>query len=117
MGYKTTSTKISSAKTTRSRQTTTYQNPSAAGVVVTGKAVTAETSIFLDIAAPGSARSVTPVTGGGGATITSITYLDADNLPTNANAVSTTGGNILIVGTGFSTNSRVFVNNVQVTNT
>jgi hypothetical protein len=115
MAYTTTTTSITSATSSRSKQATTYQYPSGNGVVITGSGVNSNTTAYLDVTTPGSARSTSQVSGGG-YTITGITYLDSNNVVTNANAVSTTGGNIKISGTGFTSPSRVYVNNSLVTN-
>jgi hypothetical protein len=115
MAYTTTTTSLTSATSSRSKKTTTYQYPSGNGVVITGSGVNSNTTVYLDVTTPGSARSTSQVSGGG-YTITGITYLDSNNVVTNANAVSTTGGNIKISGTGFTSPSRVYVNNSLVTN-
>jgi hypothetical protein len=119
MGYKTTLTRISSAKSTKSRQTTSYQYPSGNGVVLAGSTINSQTTAYLDITVPGQARAFTAVSGGAGTTtiISNLQYLDTNNIVTNAIAVSTTGGNILINGNGFANTSRVYVNNQLVTNT
>jgi hypothetical protein len=119
MGYKTTLTRISSAKSTKSRQTTSYQYPSGNGVVLAGSTINSQTTAYLDITVPGQARAFTAVSGGAGTTtiISNLQYLNANNIVTNAIAVSTTGGNILINGNGFANTSRVYVNNQLVTNT
>lgn len=118
MGYKTITTKIASARSTKSKQTTSYQYPTGNGVVLTGSSINSQTSAYLDVTAPGAARSFTAVSGGGTSTVISnIQYLDANNVVANAIAASTTGGNILINGNGFANTNRVYVNNQLVTNT
>ena len=115
MAYTTTTTSITSATSSRSKQATVYQYPSGNGVVITGASVNSNTTAYLGVTTPGAAQTYTAVSGG--ATITQIVYLDADNVPSNANAVSTTGGNIKIVGTGFASGAQVYINNTLVTNT
>jgi len=118
MGYKTITTKIASARSTKSKQTTSYQYPTGNGVVLTGSSINSQTSAYLDVTTPGAARSFTAVSGGGTSTVISnIQYLDANNVVANAIAASTTGGNILINGNGFADTNRVYVNNQLVTNT
>ncbi len=119
MGYKTITTKIASARSTKSKQTTSYQYPTGNGVVLTGSSINSQTSAYLDVTTPGAARSFTAVSGGGGTStvISNIQYLDANNVVANTIAASTTGGNILINGNGFADTNRVYVNNQLVTNT
>ena len=79
MGYKTITTKIASARSTKSKQTTSYQYPTGNGVVLTGSSINSQTSAYLDVTTPGAARTFTAVSGGAGTStvISNIQYLDA----------------------------------------
>ena len=116
MAYSTSTTKITSATSAKSKQATAYQYPSGNGVVITGSSVSSQTTAYLGVVTPGSPASYTQASGGSGFTITGITYLDSNNVVTNANAVSTSGGNVLISGTGFTSPCFVYINNSLVTN-
>lgn len=117
MGSKATSTRRSTATSTRSNQTTTIFTGS--GYSVSGAVVSPSTSISLGVVTPGSTSSSSSVSvAGGGPTITSIQYLDANNVVMSDDiAVSTAGGNILINGSGFVSNSIVYLNNSAISNT
>jgi len=112
MGYSTSKTKTSIISSVKSKQTATYQYPNGDGVVVTGD-VSTQTNTFLDVLNPGSPRTFTSVSGG--STISSIVYLDANNQTTNSVAISTLGGNVLINGTNFTSNTKVYIDDTLVT--
>lgn len=116
MGYSTSTTKTTSTTSAKSKQAVTYQYPDGDGVVLTGSAITQSTTTYIDVVTPGGTRTFSAVTGGGvtGATITSLNYLDANNLQTNASAVSTGGGNVLVNGTGFTSNTRIYIDDQLV---
>ena len=112
MGYSTSKTKTSIISSVKSKQTATYQYPNGDGVVVTGD-VSTQTNTFLDVLNPGSPRTFTSVSGG--SKISSIVYLDANNQTTNSVAISTLGGNVLINGTNFTSNTKVYIDDTLVT--
>lgn len=116
MGFKAISTSRSSATSAVSKQAVTV-NTGTGNLSVAGASITANTSVSLAVTTPGQSSANSAVAASGGPTITSFVYLDANNNPTSANAVSTSGGNIRITGTGFAANASVYINNSLVTNT
>ena len=59
MAYTTSTTKITSATSAKSKQATTLQYPSGNGVVITGSTVTSQTTAYLGVVTPGAAASYT----------------------------------------------------------
>lgn len=116
MGFKSISTRVSTATSAVSTQAVMI-NTGTGNLNISGSKINANTSITLGVITPGQTSSSSSVTAAGGPTITGITYLDVNNNPTSANAVSTSGGNIQITGTGFVSGSSVYINNSLVSNT
>jgi Concanavalin A-like lectin/glucanases superfamily len=115
MGFKTSSTRFTQAKSAQSSDTVAYNNATG-GTSVAGSGVTATTVINTVVTTPGAPATSTTIASG--PTIANIQYLDANNAVISGDiAVSTTGGNILITGSGFVANSSVYLNNYLVSNT
>ena len=116
MGFKSVSTRRTTATSAVSNQAVVI-NTGTGNLSVGGSKITPTTSITLGVTTPGQSSANSSVAAQGGPVISTITYLDANNNPTSANAVSTSGGNIRISGTGFVTGSSVYINNSLVSNT
>lgn len=116
MGFKSVSTRRTTATSAVSNQAVVV-NTGTGSLSVAGSKITDATSITLGVVTPGQSSANSSVAAQGGPVISTITYLDANNNPTTANAVSTSGGNIKISGTGFVTGSSVYINNSLVSNT
>lgn len=116
MGFKAISTRRTSATSAVSNQAVVV-NTGTGNLSVSGSKITANTSISLEVITPGQSTANSSVSVSGGPSITSFVYLDANNNPTSANAVSTSGGNIKITGSGFVSGSSVYINNTLVSNT
>ncbi len=116
MGFKAVSTRRTTATSAVSNQAVVI-NTGTGNLSVGGSKIQANTSITLGVTTPGQSSANSSVAVSGGPVISTVTYLDANNNPTSANAVSTSGGNIRISGTGFVTGSSVYINNTLVSNT
>lgn len=115
-GISSTSTRRAAASTAVAGQATVIN--SGTGFTVTGTVVTGNTTINLGVVTPGQTSAASQVTASGGPTIANIQYLDANNNVVSGQiAVNTVGGNILINGSSFVANSRVYINNTLATNT
>lgn len=116
MGFKSTSTRRTSAASAVSSQSVVVNTPS--GFAAVGATIKSNTSISLGVTTAGQTSAATTTTVSAGPVIGNVQYLDANNTPYSDDvAVSTAGGNILINGTGFVTGSNVYVNNSLVSNT
>ena len=114
MGYKTTSSRTLAAA---SAVASSYVpiNTGGGTITVTGAGVKANTTISTAIITPGQVLTTNVISA---PVIGNIQYLDSNNSVIVGDiAVSTTGGNILINGSGFVANSRVFLNGSLVANT
>lgn len=116
MGFKSISTRRTSATSAVSNQAVVI-NTGTGNLSVGGSKINDSTSITLGVTTPGQSSANSSVAAQGGPVISSVIYLDANNNPTSANAVGTSGGNIRITGTGFVTGSSVYINNTLVSNT
>lgn len=116
MGFKAISTRRTSATSAVSNQAVVI-NTGTGNLSVGGAIIQSNTTITLGVTTPGQSSANSAVAAAGGPTITSFVYLDANNNPTSANAVSTSGGNIKITGSGFASGSSVYINNALVSNT
>jgi hypothetical protein len=120
MGFKTTSTRFTQARSAQSSDFVAYNNAATGNASITGTSLSANSVITTVTVTPGANASsgTTTTSGGASITIASVQYLDANNAVISGDiAVSTLGGNILINGTGFVANSTVYVNNSLVANT
>lgn len=116
MGFRSTSTRRTSAASAVSSQSVVVNTST--GLAAVGATIKSNTSISLGVTTVGQTSAATTTTVSAGPTIGNIQYLDANNQPYSDDiAVSTTGGNILINGSGFTANSSVYVNNTLVSNT
>ena len=115
MGFKSTSTRRTSAASAVSSQAVVVNTGT--GFTAVGSTVRANTAISLGVTTDGQTSASTVTTVSAGPVISNVAYLDANNTVTSANAVSTSGGNIRITGTGFVANSAVYINNTLATNT
>lgn len=115
MGYRSSSTRRTSAASAVSSQAVVVNTGT--GFSAVGSTVRANTSISLGVTTVGQTSAATVTTVSAGPVISNVAYLDANNSVTSANAVSTSGGNIRITGTGFVTNSAIYINNTLATNT
>lgn len=115
MSVKSFSIRRTGTETVRSGQAKSYVNNSANGYILTGGAISSSTSTFLDIPVPGQAQTVSSIAIG--PIINSLTYLDQNNLPSSAVAVSSAGSNLRINGSGFSATDTVYINNQPVSKT
>jgi len=113
MGFKALSTTRSGAASIVSKQSVIVNTVD--GFAVSGATISGNTSINIEVTTPGQGTTVTPVSGGG-LTLTSINYLNANGTISTANAVSTLGGNIKINGTGFSDPMTVLIGSTQLSN-
>lgn len=124
MGYRTSSTRRSTAASAVSSQAVIVNTGNASPVgsspsfSAVGSTIAANTSISLGVTAVGQTSAATITTVSAGPAISTIQYLDSNNAVIVGDiAVSTLGGNILINGTGFVANSSIYVNNALVSNT
>lgn len=111
MGFKALSTTRSGATSAVSKQATIVNTSS--GLAVGGATVTSSTSISKDVVTPGQGSNVTPASG---LSLTSVSYLNANGTISSANAVSTSGGNIKINGSGFTSPMTVIVGSTTIAN-
>ena len=125
MGFKTASTRRTTAASAVSSQAVVINSGNAApagttpSFSVAGSTIQANSVISLNVVVVGQNSASSTTTISSGPNIANIQYLDTNNnIVSGQTAVSTTaGGNILITGTGFIANSNVYVNNSLVTNT
>jgi hypothetical protein len=115
MGFRSTSTRRTSAASAVSSQSVVVNTST--GFAAVGATIKSNTAISLGVTTSGQTSAATVTTVSAGPVISNIAYLDANNSVTSANAVSTSGGNIRITGTGFVANSAVYINNTLATNT
>lgn len=107
MANRSASTRRAGAATSRSGQAVTVfsgNNFSVAGAVIT-----ASTTINLDVVTPGqsSANSIVTPTGGGGATLTSVTKTDSSYSPTSGNIGP--ADYFTVAGTGFDSTGNIYI--------
>lgn len=84
---------------------------------VTGATISSTSSITLGVVTPGQTSSNSTVTVAGGPIISNVQVTYANFVPIDDNAVSTSGGYILITGSNFSnTNLAVYVGGTRTVN-
>jgi hypothetical protein len=116
MGYKSASTRRTSAASAVSSQAVVVNTGT--GFSAVGSTIAANTSISLGVTTVGQTSAATTTTIASGPVIGNIQYLDTNNaVVVGEVAVSTAGGNILINGTGFVANSSIYINNTLASNT
>lgn len=116
MGFKSTSTRRTSAASAVSSQSVMVNTST--GFSAVGATIKSNTSISLGVTTVGQTSAASVTTVSAGPVIGNVQYLDANNAVLSDDiAVSTAGGNVLINGSGFAANSNVYVNNTLVSNT
>lgn len=114
MGFKTTSTRFTQAKSAQSSDLVAYNNATSGGPSITGTSLTANSVITTVTVTPGAnASSTTATTSGGGVLISNIVYTNSAYATLSANAAATTYGAFRILGTGFVSGANVFLSNTS----
>ena len=114
MGFKTTSTRFTQAKSAQSSDLVAYNNATSGGPSISGTSLTANSVITTVTVTPGAnASSTTTTASGGGVLISNIVYTNSAYATLSANAAATTYGSFRILGTGFVAGANVFLSNTS----
>ena len=116
MGYKTSGNRRVEASSAVSSTVLIYNNPDGTGVAISGTGLSDSTQYKKIAVIPGqtAAASTTLL---GGAIITGIFITDNAYTNLDDTAISTGGGYIKLIGTGFMTGCTVYVNGIAATTT
>ena len=109
MGFKTTSTRFTQAKSAQSSDLVAYNNATSGGPSISGTSLSTASAITTVTATPG--QSAASGTTSSGVLISTVVYTDSGYNTLTANAASTTFGYVRILGSGFIANANVFISN------
>ena len=109
MGFKTTSTRFTQAKSAQSSDLVAFNNAASGGPSISGTSLSTASAITTVTATPG--QSAASGTTSSGVLISTVVYTDSGYNTLTANAASTTFGYVRILGSGFIANANVFISN------
>ena len=118
MGYKTTSAERSQASSAVSSAIAAFNNPDGSGFALTSTALTADKELkqYTVVAGTDPISSETTI-GGSGSIITNVIITDSSYNVVDDTAVSTAGGYIKVIGTGFLIGCVVYTQGTAATTT
>ena len=118
MGYKTTSAERSQASSAVSSAIAAFNNPDGSGFALTSTALTADKELkqYTVVAGTNPISSETTI-GGSGSIITNVIITDSSYNVVDDTAVSTAGGYIKVIGTGFLIGCVVYTQGTAATTT
>jgi Concanavalin A-like lectin/glucanases superfamily len=114
MGFKTTSTRFTQAKSAQSSDFVAFNNASTGNASIAGTSLSSNSVITTYKVTAGSNASsgtTTVSSSGAGVAISSVIYTDQNYNTVTANAAATTFGYLRILGSGFATGANVFLSN------
>ena len=110
MGFKTTSTRFTQARSAQSSDLVAFNNATSGGPSISGTSLTPTSAVTTVTATPGQSAASSTTTAGG-VLISNVIYTNSAYATLSANAAATTYGTFRIIGSGFAIGANVFLSN------